>query len=298
MPDSGTSTCWDLPMGGPELLSATAVKRGVLGMIRATHPLPALAVTVLVTAVASSRGARGWTLALVALSTGAGQASVGWSNDYLDRERDRASGRGDKPIVAGDVEARTAAVGALVAFPLGVGLSLPLGLAEAAVMLVAVGSAWLYNAALKSTTASFVPYAVSFGLAPVYVWLATSDAFPPSWVVAGAALLGAAAHLLNVIPDLEADRATAVRGLPLRLGLKGSLLLACAVLGVVLALVLMATGPPGAGQVAAAGVAASLIAGVILAGLRGRGRIGFRLTIAAAAAIVAVFLLSPDAVRL
>jgi 4-hydroxybenzoate polyprenyltransferase len=186
----------------------------------------------------------------------------------------------------------------LVAFPLSVGLSFPLGLAEAAVMLVAVGSAWLYNAAFKSTAASFLPYAVSFGLAPVYIWLATSDDLPPGWIAMGAALLGVAAHFLNVIPDMEADRSTAVRGLPHRLGLRGSVLLACAVLGVVLALVLVATGPPVGGQVAGAAVAVGLIAGVVWAGLRGRARIGFRLTIAAAAAIVAVFLLSPDVARL
>jgi 4-hydroxybenzoate polyprenyltransferase len=252
----------------------------------------------LVSAVTLSRGARGWTLGLVVLSTAAGQASVGWSNDYLDRERDRAAGRRDKPLVAADVGEGPVLAGALMAFPLSVALSVPLGLPEATVMLVAVGSAWLYNAAFKSTFLSWLPYAVSFGLAPVYVWLATSDALPPSWIVAGAGLLGAAAHFLNVIPDLEADRSTAVQGLPHRLGLTGSLLLACAVLGGVLALVLVATGPPGTSQVAAAAIAAILIAGVILAGLRGRGRIGFRMTIGAAAAIVAVFLLSPDAVRL
>jgi len=238
------------------------------------------------------------TLALVALSTAAGQASVGWSNDYLDRERDRAAGRKDKPLVAGDVGERTVLVGALVAFPLSVALSLPLGFHEAVVMLVAVGSAWLYNAAFKSTALSWLPYSVSFGLAPVYIWLATSDALPPGWLVAGAALLGTAAHFLNVIPDLEADRATAVRGLPHRLGLKGSLLLACAVLGGVLALVLVATGPPRGSQLLAAAIAGGLIGGVVGTGLRGRGKIAFRLTIAAAAAIVAVLLLSPDAARL
>ena len=252
----------------------------------------------LVSAVATARGAEGWTLALIALSTAAGQASVGWSNDYLDRERDRAAGRSDKPLVAGEIGERTVLVGALAAFPLSVALSLPLGFPEAVVMLIAVGSAWLYNGGFKSTPLSWLPYAASFGLAPVYVWLATSDASPPTWIVAGAALLGAAAHFLNVIPDLEADRATAVRGLPHRLGLKGSLLVACAVLGGVLALVLVATGPPRGPQLTAAAIAAGLIAGVVWAGLRGEGRTAFRLTIPAAAAIVAVLLLSPQAARL
>ena len=40
---------------------------------------------------------------LVALAVLAGQLSVGWSNDYLDRERDRAAGRTDKPVAAGEL---------------------------------------------------------------------------------------------------------------------------------------------------------------------------------------------------
>jgi 4-hydroxybenzoate polyprenyltransferase len=257
-----------------------------------------LAVTTLVSAVAASRGANGSTLAFLILSTAAGQASVGWSNDYLDRERDRASGRKEKPIVAGDVGERAVLLGALIAFPLSAALSVPLGVSEAAVMTAAVGSAWLYNAVLKSTVLSWLPYAVSFGLAPIYIWRATAGQLPPSWLVAGAGLLGVAGHLLNVIPDLEADRATAIRGLPQRLGLRGSLLLACVVLVGVLVLILTATAPPNAAQLVASAAGLGLIGGIAWAGLRGRGRLGFRLTIAAAAAIVAVFLLAPAASRL
>ncbi|MGH2710643.1 MAG: UbiA family prenyltransferase [Actinomycetota bacterium] len=269
-----------------------------LALLRATHPLPALAVTVLVSAVAVSREARGWTLGLIALSTAAGQASVGWSNDYLDRERDRATGRVDKPIVAGDVSASAVWAAALIAFPLSVGLSVPLGLAEATVMLVAVGSAWLYNALLKSTALSPLPYAVSFGLAPVYIWLATTGDLPPPWIPAAAGLLGFAAHFLNVIPDLDSDRAARVRGLPHVLGLRSSLYLACSVLTLVLLVVALGTRPLVAAQLVAGGVAAVLIAAVAQAGRLGRGRLAFRLTILAAGAIVAVFLLSSEAARL
>jgi 4-hydroxybenzoate polyprenyltransferase len=234
----------------------------------------------------------------VILSTAAGQASVGWSNDYLDRERDRAAGRRDKPLVAGDVGERAVLIGAVVALPLSGALSIRLGVEEAGVMTVAVGSAWLYNAIFKSTVLSWLPYAVSFGLAPVYIWLTTAGELPPSWIVAATALLGVAGHLLNVIPDLEADQATAVRGLPHRLGLRGSLMLACVVLVGVLALIVGATGPPSAGQVSAGALGLGLVGGIVWAGLRGRGRLGFRLTIAAVAAIVATFLLSPAASRL
>ena len=272
--------------------------RLLLGLARATHPLPALAVTVLVSAVAASRGARGATLLLIALSTGVGQASVGWSNDYLDRDRDRASGRSDKPLVSGEVGERALLIGAVIAFPLSIGLSVPLGPVEAAVMLVAVASAWAYNAFLKSSPLSFLPYTVSFGLAPVYIWLATSGDLPPWWIVLATALLGTAAHFLNVIPDLDSDRATRVRGLPHTLGLKGSLYLACGALYLVLLLVVVGTMPLVAVQVICAGAAVALVTLVAWAGSRGMGRLAFRLTIAAAGVIVAVFLLSPSASQL
>ena len=262
--------------------------------MRATHPLPALAVTALVGLVAAARGADGRTLALVVLSTGIGQASVGWSNDYLDRGRDAAAGRSDKPLVVGDVSPAVVWRGALIALPLSIAASAVLGPAEAAIMAVAVAAAWAYNLGVKDTVASALPYAVAFGLAPVYVWQATSGSFPPGWVVAAGSLLGVAAHLMNALPDFEADRAHGAFGLVHRLGPRGSVVLAAGVLASLLALILVADGAPVTGpQVAAAGVAVACILAVVWAGLRGSARLGFRLTILAAGTIVATFLLSP-----
>jgi 4-hydroxybenzoate polyprenyltransferase len=227
-------------------------------------------------------------------STAAGQASVGWSNDYLDRFEDARVGRRDKPLVARDVPAAPVARAAAGAFAASVALSVPLGLPETAVMGAAVASAWTYNLGLKRTAASWVPYAVSFGLLPLYVWL-SAGALPPPWLVGGAALLGVAGHLTNVLPDLEQDAASGRRGLPHRLGPRASLLAACGLLVAVLGLILAATGASGArspGTWAAALVAAGLIGSVFVSVRRGRPRIGFYLTIAAAAAIAAVLILS------
>jgi 4-hydroxybenzoate polyprenyltransferase len=266
--------------------------RTFLALIRATHPLPAIAVTALVGIVTAVRGADAATLGWVIASTGVGQASVGWSNDYLDRDRDAAAGRTDKPIVAGQVAADTMWIAALVALPASVLLSLPVGLPEAVIMLIAVSAAWAYNLGLKSTPFSWLPYAVAFGLAPAYIWRATGD-WPPAWIVGGAALLGVGAHLLNVIPDLESDRTTALHGLPHRLGLRRSLFLACFILALTLALILIGGGAgPWTWPVAA--IAVALIGAVAWADLMGRTRMGFRLAIAAAAAIVAVLVVSPS----
>jgi 4-hydroxybenzoate polyprenyltransferase len=253
--------------------------------------LPAAAVIALVGLVTAARGADAATLGWVFGSTAAGQASVGWSNDYLDREGDAAAGRREKPLVSGEVSPRTVLVLAIVSLPLSPALSLPLGIPEAATMLVAVGSAWAYNLGLKASALSWLPYAVSFGLAPAYVWLATGG-IAPAWVVATGALLGAAAHLLNVIPDLERDRAAGMRGLPHRLGLRGSLLLACLILAGALVLVLGAAGG-GSWSFPAALLAAALIGAVAWSGLTGRTRLSFPLAIGAAGAIVLVLVASP-----
>jgi 4-hydroxybenzoate polyprenyltransferase len=226
---------------------------------------------------------------------------VGWSNDYLDRNRDAATGRGEKPVVAGTVSPRVVVAAAMIAFGFSVALAIPLGGAETAVMAIAVASAWTYNTGLKWTVLSWAPYALSFGLLPVFVWLATpgGGAAPP-WIVAGASLLGVAGHLMNVLPDLESDARSLHRGLPHRLGLRGSLALACLILATILAVVLIGVrvwDDPTMGQVTAAVAAAVLIVAVAWSSLRGRRHLGFYLTIAAVAAIVIVLLFSPGMLR-
>jgi 4-hydroxybenzoate polyprenyltransferase len=259
-------------------------------VVRATHPVPAAAVTALAGAVVVARGAEAGAAVLATASTLAGQLSVGWSNDYLDRHKD--AGRADKPIPTGQVSPTAVWWAATVAFPASLLLSAPLGLAEVSVMAAAVASAWAYNLGLQRTVLSWVPYAVSFGLAPVYLWLAAGDGPPEGWVVAGAALLGVAGHLTNVLPDLEADRARGSRGLPHRLGPQASLILAAASLAATLVLVLSFGPDVGAATSVAAAVAGALIVAVISVGASGRGRPAFLLTIAAAGAVVATFLLA------
>jgi 4-hydroxybenzoate polyprenyltransferase len=273
----------------------------VRGLIRATHPVPAASVTLIVGALMIAQDAEPAALAWGVASTAAGQASVGWSNDYLDRRRDAAAGRREKPLVAGNLSARVVITAAVIAFVLCAALALPLGGAETAVVIVAVASAWAYNAGLKDTVLSWVPYALSFGLLPVFVWLATPDGgAPPTWIVAGASLLGVAGHFMNVLPDLERDVRAGYRGLPHRLGSRGSLLLSCLVLAAMLVVVLIATrigGGPSFGQIAAASSAAVFIVAVAWSGHRGRYTLGFMLTIAAAAAIALVVAFSPEALR-
>ncbi|GAA4692363.1 UbiA family prenyltransferase [Nocardioides conyzicola] len=203
----------------------------VVALVRSAHPGPALAVTVLAVALAVSADLSGGRVALVAGAVAAGQLSVGWSNDLIDRHRDRQVGRSDKPLATGALSATLTARACAIAVAATVVLSLLCGLVAGVVHLGCVAVAWAYNLGLKSTPFSWLPYALAFGGLPVFVELADPGAGPPPlWMPVSAALLGVGAHLVNALPDLADDEATGVRGLPHRLGPRRTRWLAVAVL--------------------------------------------------------------------
>jgi 4-hydroxybenzoate polyprenyltransferase len=259
----------------------------VIALLRATHFAPSLLVTAVasVLAVAVGRGAAG--TGAVAAAVLAGQFSVGWGNDWVDRHRDAAAARTDKPIAAGLVPAPLVLAAALGALAACVALSLLSGWRAAAVHLLAVGLGWVYDLGAKSTVFSVVPYAGAFGLLPVFVTLGLpGDPLPPAWAVAGAALIGAGAHFTNVLPDLETDAATGVRGLPHRLGHTRSLVTGAALMtgGATLAL----TGPGlGTPTVVGLTLVACLAGGILVVGRAGRERLGWLLTLGLAGVAMA-----------
>ncbi|MFF1839638.1 UbiA family prenyltransferase [Streptomyces sp. NPDC058231] len=218
--------------------------RAVLALLLSSHPAPALAVSALITvlAVAAGRGTPG--SCLVALAVLTGQLSVGWSNDCIDIARDRAAERRDKPLVAGTVRVRTVAVAACSALALCVPLSLANGPAAGAAHLAGVAAAWSYNLGVKRTPLSWLPYALAFGLLPAFVTLALPGRpWPTTTLVAAGALLGVGAHFTNVLPDIEADLAAGVRGLPQRLGRRRTRTVAA--LTLLAASAVLVLGPPG-----------------------------------------------------
>jgi 4-hydroxybenzoate polyprenyltransferase len=243
----------------------------------ATHPGPAVAVTVVATLLALAAGVPGGRAVLVCAAVLAGQASIGWSNDWLDADRDRAVARADKPVVQGAVDPallRSLALGSAAA---AVVLSLLLGLVPGLLLLVLVASGWAYNAGLKRTAVSVLPYVTGFGALPAGVVAAAPGAPPaPWWLVTAGAALGAAAHLANVAPDLEDDLATGVRGLPHRIGARGSAVTGAVVLGVAsLVLVLGPDGPPTAAGWAGLALAVPAVVVAALAGTPRFRRLAF-----------------------
>jgi 4-hydroxybenzoate polyprenyltransferase len=220
--------------------------RALLGLALATHAGPTVAVTVVATLLAVAAGVGPGRTALLCLAVLAGQASIGWSNDWLDAGRDRAVARADKPVVQGAVAPATLRAAAVTAAALALVTSLLLGRVPGLLLLVLVASGWAYNVGLKRTAVSVVPYLTGFGALPAGV-VAAAPGVPaaPWWLVAAGAALGAAAHFANVAPDLEEDLATGVRGLPHRLGAVRSAIAGAVLLGVAVGvLVLGPEGPP------------------------------------------------------
>jgi 4-hydroxybenzoate polyprenyltransferase len=218
----------------------------VRGMALATHLGPTVAVTTVATVLALAAGVPGGRAALLGLAVLAGQASIGWSNDWLDADRDLAVARADKPVVRGAVRPPVLRVAALTAAAAAVVLSFLLGAVPGLLLLVLVASGWAYNAGLKRTPASVVPYVTGFGALPAGV-VAAAPGTPvaPWWLVAAGGALGAAAHFANVAPDLDEDLATGVRGLPHRMGPVASAVTGAVLLGgASLVLVLGPAGEP------------------------------------------------------
>ncbi|TPX04832.1 1,4-dihydroxy-2-naphthoate prenyltransferase, partial [Schumannella luteola] len=206
--------------------------RRVRAVIGSSHPGPTVAVTVITVLLAVANGLEPWRVVLLGCAMLADQLSVGLSNDAIDAERDRASGRTDKPVARGDVTPRTVRALALMSLSLALVLTAPLGWPALGLHALLLAAAWTYNLGLKSTVLSALPYLVFFGLLPALVTVsARMPSWPPLPLLAAAALLGFAAHLANVLPDLEADRATGVRGLGHRIGATATAVTACLALG-------------------------------------------------------------------
>jgi len=261
-----------------------------------THPGPGIAVAVVAVLLGVGVQLAPWRVALLGLAVLANQVSVGLSNDWLDAERDRAVGRTDKPVALGLVSIRLVRASAIASAALGIVLTVPLGIWAALAQTVFIGAAWAYNAGLKNTPISVLPYIIGFGLLPSIVTLSRPDpVLAAPWAFGLGAMLGVAAHVANVLPDLDDDARTGISGLPHRIGRRAS----GVVLGVALVLgaVFAFFGPAGATTTLQwAGLIVTLLLAVAIGVLLTRPptRLLFQLIIAAALVNVVLLVFSGD----
>ena len=196
-----------------------------IGLLQSTHPIPSFAVTSFTVLLAIGYGMPLEKLVLIGLGILFQQFSVGLSNDWLDYERDKLVGRNDKPTVRFEVSAKLVRNASLVSAVIALVVATNLGWEVLLIMATMLIVGWSYNLGLKSSALSALPYAVGFGIVPVFVTLSLSNPqLPLWWVMLAAGLLGVAAHFANALPDLMDDRETGVRSLPHILGQRVSAL--------------------------------------------------------------------------
>lgn len=165
------------------------------------------------------------------------QLAISLHNDYCDRELDAAT-KPWRALPRGVIspEALLTGAGALC---IG-GLLVAALLGPSVTGLVALGTAagFAYNAWLKGTLWSWLPFWVALPSLPLCAFLA-AERFEPA--LALGYLIGAplvvAVHLADALPDVESDGAFGVRGLAHRLGPQRTWLTCQVLLGLALALV-------------------------------------------------------------
>jgi 4-hydroxybenzoate polyprenyltransferase len=204
--------------------------RKVIGLARASHFGPTLLVTSLTLFFAQLFWWEGPAI-VIAFGIFCGQLVVGWSNDLIDYHDDLRHQRLNKPLVSGVISTKflerclvVAVFAALIINLLG-----PLGLVGGGLSLFAIAWAVGYNFYFKFTIFSWLPYAVAFAALPSCMAL-SKEIIPPMWMWLGGALLGTAAHFINVIKDMKEDHISGIKGLPQRCGTKLSIVIAVALI--------------------------------------------------------------------
>ena len=101
----------------------------------------------------------------------------------------------------------------------------PLGFKGGLLYWLGVGFGVAYNFYFKFNFLSPVPFAVAFAILPSCIAI-SKDVTPPLWMWLGGALFGSAAHFINVLKDLDQDRASDIKGMPQVVGKKASITIA------------------------------------------------------------------------
>jgi 4-hydroxybenzoate polyprenyltransferase len=215
------------------------MKTRIVGLAKASHFGPSLLVTSLSYFFAQLYWQPGSAL-IIALGFFSGQLIVGWSNDLIDYADDLSHQRMNKPLVAGLISRKFLQLWLAVMIPIALVINLfgPLGFIGGGLSIFAILWALGYNFYFKFNIFSPLPYAVAFAILPSCMAY-SQDKTPPTWMWAGGALFGMAAHFLNVLKDMDQDHASGIKGLPQRCGKTGSIIAAAILIALGVTLLLL-----------------------------------------------------------
>ena len=204
------------------------------GLLKASHFGP----TLIVTAISWFFAAHYWwegPAYVIAFGVFTGQLVVGWSNDLYDYKDDLMHNRQNKPLVSGVISQSYLKrwLAFMVPFSFVANLLGPLGFKGGLVYMFGISMGVAYNFYFKFNIFSWLPYALAFAALPSCIAI-SKDVNPPVWMWLGGAIFGSAAHFINVLKDMDEDRASGIGGAPQRLGKRNSIAAAVAliVLGV------------------------------------------------------------------
>lgn len=249
-----------------------------MARIRLVHPFPSLLNGLVVLGIAWIAGGPPASVVRLALAMTLIQFAIGTTNDLADAARD-ADRIPPKPIAAGLVRPRAAAVAAWIFGLLGLALA---GVSGALTFLIALAGlvcGLAYNAVLSRSALSWLPLTLALPLVPMFAWFGAVGSLPGAIVliVPIAMVAGAGLAIGNGLVDLDLDgplgrRTTAVVLGRVRAWTAHAAALVAAVGG---ALTLVPSGGGGSGSWLLTVGAATALAGML--GLVTRMRAGLRL---------------------
>ncbi len=146
------------------------------GLLRLAHPLPTLLNAIIAAALTTTAGGSTTQAALAAITMLGIHTSIGAMNDLLDQASD--AGRVEKPLVGGAVTPREARVMVVVAATAGLAAASALSTESLAIAAAGATLGYLYNAGIKRTPTSFLPFALGVALIPVFAWSAAGAQLP------------------------------------------------------------------------------------------------------------------------
>jgi 4-hydroxybenzoate polyprenyltransferase len=164
---------------------------------------------------------------VIAFGVFTGQLVVGWSNDLYDYADDLKHNRLNKPLVAGTITHKYLMSWLRFMVPISFVANLlgPLGFKGGLVYMFGISMGVAYNFYFKYNVFSWLPYALAFAALPSCIAI-SKDITPPVWMWLGGAIFGSAAHFINVIKDIDQDRASGIGGAPQRIGKRNSIVVA------------------------------------------------------------------------
>jgi 1,4-dihydroxy-2-naphthoate octaprenyltransferase len=174
----------------------------------------------------------------VALRLGLGmlglQFAIGAANDLSDTPSDAVAKPG-KPIPAGLVSARAAAIVCLGSAGLGLVAAATVGVGALAIGFAGLADGLAYDLRLKGTPMAPLAFAAGVGLLPLYAWWGARGSVPDALfgVAIVAVCAGASLALANAYADIERDRKSGIASVATVLGPRRTLWINAALLALV-----------------------------------------------------------------